>query len=85
MKKPKGILQRVAAWSGMASFAMAAVCAVILYFKVKSTGFNNPVSASFLASVFFFIFAGVLLGIIGKSDLPSFKFDNKQNGQDENK
>jgi uncharacterized metal-binding protein len=76
MKKTRGFLQTVAVWAGVASFVLAVVCAVLLYFKVQDIGMNNPVSASLLASVFFFIFVGILLSIIGRSNLPSFRFDD---------
>lgn len=75
MKQTKGFLQRASLWSGMVSLVIAAVCAVFLYIKVDETGYNNPVSASLLASVFFFIFVGFLLIFIGKCNLPSFSFD----------
>lgn len=75
MKKAKGMLQKASVVIGAISFVLSAVCGVFLYFKVKEVGYENTVSASLLASVFFFIFVGILLTIIGKSDLPSFKFD----------
>lgn len=76
MKKAKGFLQKASIVSGAISFLLSAVCGVFLYFKVEEVGYENSVSASLLASVFFFIFVGILLTIIGKSDLPSFKFDD---------
>lgn len=78
MRQPKGFLQRFSIWSGVASFFISAVCGVLLYFKVQDIGMQNPVSASLLASVFFFIFMGILLSIIGRSNLPSFKFDDPE-------
>ena len=63
----------------MASFVIAAVCGVFLYIKVGEMGYQNPVTASLLASVFFFLFVGFLLVFIGRCDIPSFKFDDKQN------
>ena len=78
MKKSKGILQKFSVVSGAISFVLSAICGVFLYFKVKEVGYENTVSASLLASVFFFIFVGILLTIIGKSDLPSFKFDDNR-------
>ncbi|MDQ1363554.1 MAG: hypothetical protein QG652_1415 [Pseudomonadota bacterium] len=78
MKQNKGFLQTVSVWSGVASFVLAAVCGVFLYFNVNKDGWENPVSASFLASVLFFIFVGILLSIIGRSNLPSFRFDEPE-------
>lgn len=76
MNHAKGFLQKFAVWAGVASFIVAAVCGVLLYARVQATGFDNPISASLLASVFFFIFVGILLSIIGRSNLPSFRFDD---------
>lgn len=66
-------LQKVSSIFGILSFISAAICAVFLYINLGESGANNPVSASFLASIFFFIFVGFVLLVIGKTDLPSFK------------
>ena len=76
MKKTKGILQKVSTVSGIISFILSVVCGVFLYLRVQETGFENPVSASLLASVFFFLFVGFLLVFVGSCNIPSFKFDN---------
>ena len=34
---------------------------------------QHPVTASFLASSFFFIFIGFVFTVIGNTDIPSFK------------
>lgn len=73
MTKKKGVLQKVALAFGVLSFALAVVSGVWLYIRVESVGAENPISASLLASMFFFIFVGVILTIIGRADLPSFK------------
>jgi len=39
---------------------------------------QNPISASFLASAFFFVFTGVVLLVIAKADIPSFKIETKK-------
>ncbi len=58
------------------SFISALICGFFLYFQLDDSGPNNPVSASLMASIFFFIFVGFVLLVIGKTDLPSFKPDN---------
>jgi len=73
VKKSKGLLQRVALYSGVICFVLAVVCGVILYLNLGNIGIYHPVSASLLASIFFFAFVGVVLWVIGKSDLPSLK------------
>ena len=75
MQKRKGWLQRFSLYTGVVSFILAAVCGVLLYFRVDEVGDYNPISASLMASIFFFICVGVILTIIGRSDLPSFKLD----------
>ena len=74
--KSKGFMQRMSVVSGLLSFLLAAVSSIGLYIKVAATGFDNPVSASLLACCFFFVFAGIVLTIIGRSDLPSFRFED---------
>ena len=76
MKKRKGFLQRVSVFSGVLSFILAIVCSGFLYVRMGEVGGNNPISTSLMASIFFFICVGVILTIIGKSDLPSFKIDD---------
>lgn len=73
MKKRKSILQRSSAIIGKICFLLAVLCAVVLYFKVKELGMQHVISASFLASSFFFIFVGFVLTVIGNTDIPSFK------------
>jgi hypothetical protein len=41
-------------------------------------GSDNPVSASLMASMFFFVCVGVILVIIGTADIPSFRFDKSK-------
>ena len=70
--KPR-MLQKVALVIGKLCFLIAVVSGIFLYFKVNELGANHPVSASFLASVFFFTFVGILLSIVGKADIPDLK------------
>ncbi len=75
MKKTKSGLQKFSTLLSIVSFILAVVCAVFLYIKVQDIGMKNPVSASFLASVFFFCFIGVLFSIMGNANIPSFRVD----------
>ena len=67
--KPR-FLQKVALVVGKLCFLTAMGSGVFLYLKVNELGADHPVSASFLASVFFFTFVGILLSIVGKADIP---------------
>ncbi len=82
MKRKKGIFQKVSLFSAAASFAGSFICGIFLYLRVSETGYDNPISASLLASVFFFSFMGILLTIIGNSDIPSFKLDASEKSVD---
>ena len=76
MKKQRSILQKSALFFAVISFILTVVCGVLFYTRVDGTGFDNPISASLLASIFFFGFVGFTLSFIGKSDLPSFKVED---------
>ncbi len=78
MSKNKGILQKISLASAVVSFVLALISGVMLYFKLQSLGIDSPVSASFMASTFFFICVGVVLTFIWKADVPSFKFDSSE-------
>ena len=78
MTKRKGALQKVSLVSAVVSFVLALISGVMLYLRLESVGSDNPISASFMASTFFFICVGVVLTIIGKVDIPSFKIDNSE-------
>ena len=75
MTKTKGPLQKLSLISGALSFVLALITMIMLYLRVDNTGTHNPVSASLMATTFFFVCVGVLLTIMGNADLPSFKFD----------
>lgn len=73
MSYKPNFLQKVALIVGKLCFLIAVVSGVFLYLKINELGADHPVSASFLASVFFFTFVGILLSIVGKSDIPDLK------------
>jgi len=78
MTKRKGVLQRISLVLAVVSFILALTSGVMLYIRLDSVGIDNPISASFMASTFFFICVGVVLTVIGKADIPSFKIDNSE-------
>ena len=76
MKKRKGVMQKVSLISGVASFILAIVCGALLYIYMDELGGNNPISASLMASTFFFVCVGSILMFLGRcNNLPSFKID----------
>ncbi|MBV2089570.1 MAG: hypothetical protein KUF72_01635 [Candidatus Thiodiazotropha sp. (ex Ctena orbiculata)] len=78
MSKRKGVFQKASLISAGVSFLLAIVSTVLLYFRIESVGKDDPISASFMASTFFFVCVGVVLTVIGKADLPSFSTDNSE-------
>jgi hypothetical protein len=76
MKKRKSNLQKAAIYFAVASFVLSVASGVYLFLNLDSLGWQNPISASLLASAFFFSFVGFVLVIIGTADIPSFKVKN---------
>lgn len=75
MMKGKNLFQKASLVSGVISFILAMVCGVLLYMRLEVVDKQDPVNASLLASVFFFVFVGIILTIIGRANIPSFKID----------
>ena len=73
--RKKSVLQKFSNVLGILSFILAVICAIFLYFKVQELGMQSPISASLLASIFFFIFIGFLFIVIANANIPSFKVD----------
>jgi hypothetical protein len=75
MIRKKSVLQKFSNVLGVLSFISAVVCAGFFYFKVQDIGMESPVSASLLASIFFFCFIGVLFTVIANANVPCFRVD----------
>ncbi len=73
MKNDKGAIQKSVYYLGFVSFIAAIVCLVFLYLKIGGLGWQSPVSASLMASSFFFASVGVVLITMGSCNIPSFK------------
>ena len=80
MKKGNSILQKSSSVIGVICFLLAILCAATLYFKVEELGMEHVISASLLASSFFFVFIGFVFMVIGNADIPdlSIKKDDDQ-------
>ena len=78
MTKRKGALQKLSLVSGVLSFALAFISGVLLYLRAESVDSGNVISASLIASTFFFVCIGAVFITMGKADIPSFKFDNSE-------
>jgi hypothetical protein len=75
MKKNKSKLQKLSLF--FSALSLIASIASIIYLKLNLDvlSWENPISASLLASSFFFAFVSFLFFIIGTADIPSFKVD----------
>lgn len=62
---------------GVVSEIIALFCLVMLYFKSQELGMQDVISASFLASSFFFFTCGIVLIIIGRADLPDLSMKGR--------
>ena len=77
MKKNKSVLQKSTLYFAIASFIVSVACVIYLTLNIDALGWQNPITASLLASSFFFSFVGFLFIVIHTTDIPSFKVDNK--------
>ncbi len=77
MKKNTSKLQKLALYFAAGSFIASIACIVYLMLNIDVLGWRNTISASLLASAFFFVFVSFLLVIIGTANIPSFKLTTK--------
>jgi len=77
MKKNKSVLQKSSFYFAILSFIASVTCVIYLTLNIDALGWQNPITASLLASSFFFGFLGFLLTVIHTTDIPSFKVDSK--------
>ena len=73
MQKGKSVLQKLSMVSSVISYILAVVTAILLYIRLDTVGSDNPISASLMASTFFFLCIGVVFMILGRADIPSLK------------
>jgi vacuolar-type H+-ATPase subunit I/STV1 len=78
MNKTKGMLQKVSLISGYISFLLTFVTGILLYLRDGAVNSSDAISASLAATTFFFFCVGIVLIIMGKADLPSFKVDSSE-------
>ena len=72
-KTKKSKLQKSALYFAVVSVIGAFVSVIYLILKIDVLGWENPISASLLASTFFFLFVALILIVIGTTNIPSFK------------
>ena len=72
-KTKKSKLQKSALYFAAGSIIAAIASVIYLYLNLDTLGWENPISASLLASTFFFLFVALVLVVIGTANIPSFK------------
>ena len=76
-KTKKSKLQISALYFAVGSVMAALASVIYLVVKIDSLGWQNPISASLLASTFFFLFVALILVVIGTANIPSFKIEKR--------
>ena len=74
-KTKKSTFQKSALYFAAGSIILAIASMIYLSIEIDTLGWQNPISASLLASSFFFLFVALVLIVIGTTNIPSFKFD----------
>lgn len=74
MAHKPNLLQKITLIIGKLCFVLSVLSGIFLYIKVDELGMGHPVSASLLASIFFFLFVGILLSIAGGANIPNLRF-----------
>ena len=72
-KTQKSRFQKSALYFAAGSIIAAIASVIYLALKIDVLGWQNPISASLLATTFFFLFVALVLIVIGTTNIPSFK------------
>ncbi len=72
--KKKGILQKSSLVMGIVCELLCVLCLGMLVLKARELGMEDVISASYMASAFFFFTAGIVLIIISQANVPSMSF-----------
>ncbi len=70
MSKPRGISQKIAFIIAIFCYLAALGCVAATAYYANQLGSESPIVAAFSASIVFFAACGIVLHVIGKSDLP---------------
>ena len=74
--KKKSILQKSSLVMGIISELLSVACLVMLFITSQELGMQDVISASYMASAFFFFTAGIVLIIISQANIPSLSFND---------
>lgn len=70
----RGVGQRISLIAAFLCYGGAVACLVAIWLWVRDLGGDHPAIASLGASVVFFVGAGAVLHVMGRANLPSFRF-----------
>lgn len=73
MSKSRGISQRIAFVVAILCYITAVGCIGATAYYGNQLGGESPIVAAFSASIVFFAACGIVLHVIGKSDLPDLR------------
>ena len=73
MNKPRRTSQKIAFMVAIFCYAAAVGCLAATAYFGSQLGSDAPIVAAFSASIVFFTGAGIVLHVIGKSDLPDLR------------
>jgi len=76
--KPRGLGQKITVVAAFLFYGGSFACLVGLGVWVGDLGGNHPIIASLGASAVFFVGAGVVLHVMGLTNLPSLRFDQDE-------
>ncbi len=72
-KTKKSTFQKSALYFAASSVIAAIASGIYLALKIDTLGWEDPISASLLATIFFFLSVALVLIVIGTTNIPSFK------------
>lgn len=79
MTKKRNLFQKVSYYSAILSFLLMIGSGIMMAIKTNTLGSGDVVSASFMATTFFFLCVGVVLWVFANSDLPDLKIGESDN------
>ncbi len=69
--------QKIAFFVAIVFYIAAFGCIAAIFYWSGQLGSNHPITASLGASVVFFLGAGIVLHVIGRADIPSFRIEGR--------
>ena len=74
--------QKISFGIAIVSYVLALVCLFATFYLGFELGSDDPVVASFGASIVFFVSVGIVLHVIGSVSLPDLKIRQEKTGKD---